>query len=148
MYKRQAHSSVLASGIWFKIPVTEDNIYRIDYSTLKKIGLEFPSNPRIFGNNHGQLSFYNDGSHPDDLEEIAIFTNTGSDGIFNEGDYLLFYGKGTGRWLYDHSSDEFSHQRHYYSDTAFYLSLIHISRPGPVLCSAPMATSKLSLIHI
>lgn len=115
-----AHSSVLASGIWFKIPVTEDNIYRIDYSTLKKIGLEFPSNPRIFGNNHGQLSFYNDGSHPDDLEEIAIFTNTGSDGIFNEGDYLLFYGKGTGRWLYDHSSDEFSHQRHYYSDTAFY----------------------------
>lgn len=81
-----AHSSVLASGIWFKIPVTEDNIYRIDYSTLKKIGLEFPSNPRIFGNNHGQLSFYNDGSHPDDLEEIAIFTNTGSDGIFNEGD--------------------------------------------------------------
>jgi hypothetical protein len=113
-------SSVLSSGKWFKIAVTEDNIYRIDFSRLKQLGMDYPSNPRIFGNNHGQLSYFNDGSGPDDLKEIAIYTFTGSDGIFNEGDYLLFYGKGTNRWIYDNSTGNYNYLRHNYSDTAFY----------------------------
>ena len=100
--------------------MTEDNIYRIDYSRLKQLGLEYPSNPRIFGNNLGQLSYYNDGPRPDDLREIAIYTYTGTDGVFNEGDYLLFYGKGTNRWIYDNTTGDFSYVRHNYSDTAFY----------------------------
>lgn len=113
-------SSVLSSGKWYRISVTEDNIYRVDYSSLRALGLENPSNPKIFSNNTGQLSYYNDGSQSDDLKEIAIFTNNGSDGIFNEGDYLLFYGKGTERWIYDYPTKEFSHQKHNYSDTAYY----------------------------
>ena len=44
----------------------------------------------------------------------------GADGVFNEGDYLLFYGKGTNRWIFDSETGEFSHVRHNYSDTAFY----------------------------
>ena len=44
----------------------------------------------IFGNNSGQLSYYNDAPKPDDLKELQILTVTGSDGVFNEGDYLLF----------------------------------------------------------
>ena len=84
-------SSVLATGEWFRIAITSDGIYRIDYSTLKKLGLADPSNPRIYGNNFGQLSYYNDDPKPDDLKELSIMTNT-ADGILNEGDYLLFYG--------------------------------------------------------
>ena len=34
-----ASSSVLASGKWFRIAVNADGIYRIDYSTLKQLGL-------------------------------------------------------------------------------------------------------------
>jgi hypothetical protein len=113
-------SSVLSSGRWFKIAVTEDGIYRIDFTKLKQLGLENPSYPKIFGNNCGQLSYFNDGTEPDDLREIAIFTNTGSDGIFNEGDYLLFYGKGPNRWFYDYSRRDFNFVRHNYSDTAYY----------------------------
>ncbi len=115
-----APSSVLSTGKWFKIASTEDNIYRIDFSRLKQIGLEYPSNPMIFGNNTGQLSYYNDAPSPDDLREIAIYTITGPDGVFNEGDYLLFYGKGTNRWVFDIETGEFSHMRHNYSDTSFY----------------------------
>jgi hypothetical protein len=48
--------SVLATGQWFKIAVTADGIYRIDYSKLKQLGLSNLSNPRIYGNNFGQLS--------------------------------------------------------------------------------------------
>jgi len=113
-------SSLLASGKWFKIPVTVDGIYRIDYSKLKQLGLIDPSNPKIFANNCGQLSYYNDGTAPDDLREIAVFTSKGNDGIFNEGDYLLFYGQGTGRWIFDCTAKDFSYLRHNYSDTAFY----------------------------
>jgi hypothetical protein len=65
-------NSVLADGQWFKIAVTGDGIYRIDYSKLKQLGLLNPSNPRIFGNNFGQLSYYNNDPKPDDLKEISI----------------------------------------------------------------------------
>jgi hypothetical protein len=122
-------TSSLSKGIWFKIAVTADGIYRIDYSKLKQLGLENPSNPRIYGNNFGQLSYYNDDPKPDDLKELSIFMNKGSDGIFNEGDYLLFYAKSTGKWVFNQTSGVYEHIHHNYSDTAFYF-LTSASIPG------------------
>jgi len=113
-------SSLLKSGKWFKAAIIKDGVYRIDFSKLRQIGLEDPSNPRIFSNNNGQLSYYNNSPSPDDLHEIAISVIRGEDQIFNEGDYILFYGKGTGRWNYDKESGYYYHKRHNYSDTAFY----------------------------
>jgi hypothetical protein len=99
-----AVSSRLSSGRWYKIALTGDGVYRIDFSKLKQLGLTGTSYPRIYGNNNGQLSWYNDGSAPDDLKELAVYLHKGSDGIFNDGDYLLFYGQGTGRWLFNSDS--------------------------------------------
>lgn len=113
-------SSVLSSGKWVKIAVTAEGVYKIEFSKLKEAGIEYPSNPRIYGNNYGQLSYYNHDPKPDDLKEIAIFKATGNDGIFNDGDYLLFYGQGTGRWIPDYEKRTFKFIRHNYSDTAFY----------------------------
>src|SRR5664279_1566939 len=86
---KDSYSSVskLSRGIWFRIAITKDGIYRIDYSKLRQLGLYDPSHPKIFGNNQGQLSYYVDDSKPDDLNEISVQLNKGSDGIFNEGDY-------------------------------------------------------------
>jgi len=100
--------------------VLQDGIYRIDYSKLKQLGLLNASGPRIYANNFGQLSYFNDPPKPDDLKEIAILTVTGADGIFNEGDYLLFFGQGTNRWKFNASTGEYDFIRHNYSDTAFY----------------------------
>jgi hypothetical protein len=127
-----AASSVLSSGKWIKVAITEDGIYRIDYSTLKQRGLEEPSNPRLFSNNTGQLSYYNNGTAPDDLNEAAIWLSKGADGVFNDGDYLLFFGKGTHRWIYDKSTDNYRFLRHNYSDTAFYF-LTSGSEPGKMI---------------
>lgn len=113
-------SSVLSKGVWFKIAITYDGVYRIDYSKLRQPGITDKSNPRIFGNNSGQLSYYNDDPKPDDLKELAIQVNKGSDEVFNDGDYLLFYAKGTGRWNYDKNKNQYYYQHHNYSDTAFY----------------------------
>jgi hypothetical protein len=113
-------SSVLSSGQWFRMSVTEEGIYKIDYVRLKQLGLVNPSNPKIFSNNFGQLSYYNNDPKPDDLKETPLFLETGSDGIFNEGDYLLFYAQGTHRWVFNRASGEYDFIRHNYSDTATY----------------------------
>ncbi|MDO9341151.1 MAG: type IX secretion system sortase PorU [Bacteroidales bacterium] len=128
-------SSVLSSGEWFRIAITIDGIYRIDYSKLRQLGLVNPSNPRIFCNNAGQLSYYNNAPKPDDLKELSVFTYKGSDGIFNEGDYLLFFGKGTSRWIYNETSKEYDFLRHNYSDTAFYF-ITSGSTPGKRVATA------------
>jgi hypothetical protein len=112
--------SILSKGLWFRIAITGDGIYRIDFSKLRQLGLSDPSHPKIFGNNFGQLSYYNDDPKPDDLKEIPIQINKGSDGVFNEGDYLLFYGQSTGRWNYNKSTKKYDYLSHNYSDTAFY----------------------------
>ncbi|HPF02719.1 MAG TPA: type IX secretion system sortase PorU [Bacteroidales bacterium] len=115
-----AASSMLSGGKWFRMAVLRDGIYRIDYSTLQETGLEDPSDPEIFACNKGQLSFYNDGSAPDDLSQIAIYKETGNDGVFNTGDYILFFGQGPDRWKYDPYTQNYIFKKHDYSDTAFY----------------------------
>ncbi len=120
-------SSLLSKGKWFKIAVTGEGIYRIDYSRLRQLGLENPAYPLVFGNNAGQLSYYNDDPKPDDLKELAVFIS-GNDEELEEGEYLLFYAKSTGRWIYNASKKDYSYLRHNYSDTAFYFIT---SGPGP-----------------
>ncbi len=127
-------SSVLGRGTWMKMAVTEPGIYRLDYSKIREIGITNPSTAVIYGNNRGQLSFYNDGSAPDDLKKVAVKAVKGSDGIFNEGDYLLFYAEGTHRWKYDTADSVYRYVRHSYSDTAWYF--ITSEPGGPAMVTA------------
>ncbi|MCE2773395.1 MAG: hypothetical protein LW750_08155, partial [Bacteroidetes bacterium] len=56
-----ATASVLASGTWFKIGVTNTGIHRISKTLLTSIGVDVdnidPRNIRIYGNGQGQLPF-------------------------------------------------------------------------------------------
>ncbi|HQG76382.1 MAG TPA: type IX secretion system sortase PorU [Bacteroidales bacterium] len=113
-------SSVLSKGKWFKIAITETGIYRIDFAVLKQLGLENPAYPRLFGNNSGQLPYYNGIREADDLMEIPVCIEKGNDGLFNDGDYILFFGEATNRWIYDRNQGNYSYLVHNYSDTAFY----------------------------
>ncbi len=129
-----AVSSVLSKGKWFRIAVTEDGIYRLDYSVLNQMGLENPSFPVIYGNNSGQLSYNNDDPGPDDLKELAIHIS-GDDNILNEGEYILFFARGTGRWLYNNDKKNYSYLKHNYSDTAYYF-ISSSSSPGKTIVQA------------
>ncbi|MBP5474070.1 MAG: hypothetical protein J6X92_04855, partial [Bacteroidales bacterium] len=113
-------TSRLSNGQWYKIAIVEEGIYKIDYSDLVYLGLDDPSRPQIFGNNNGQLSYINDNSAKDDLSEIPIYIEKGADGIFDEGDYILFYGQSTNRWIFDYNNNRYEYLKHDYSDTAFY----------------------------
>ncbi len=113
-------SSALSSGLWYKAKITKDGIYRIDFEDLAGIGLNAGNEVAVYSNNFGLLSYYNDDSAPDDLLKTTVYVNRGQDGIFNNGDYILFYGRSTHRWIYDPTANDYYFKRHYYSDTAVY----------------------------
>lgn len=119
-----ASSSVLSSGSWFKFSVTADGVYRLTYSDLKSAGVPVssinPKNIRIYGNGGGMLPESNDSARIDDLIENAIYVSGQDDGVFNEGDYLLFYATGPDRWKFSKTDNVFHHIRNIYADEACY----------------------------
>lgn len=119
-----ATNSVLASGNWYRIAVTADGIYKLDYNFLNQLGMNVgsinPNNIRIYGNGGGQLPAANATPRIDDLGEIAIEVSGGGDNQFNQGDYILFYGQGQVRWNYSNGQQRFIHTTNNYSDTTYY----------------------------
>ncbi|TFH38408.1 MAG: hypothetical protein E4G95_03645, partial [Bacteroidia bacterium] len=113
-----AASSTLKQGRWLKVKIAGQGIVRVNFTDLAQLSLN-GTDPVVYGNNSGLLSFYNDDTAPDDLERVAIKLVKGADGVFNQGDYLLFYSDGTHRWDND-GSGNYNFRRHYYSDTAVY----------------------------
>ena len=118
-------SSVLASGKWYKIGVTQNGVYKLDKAFLKSLGLELagvdPKNIRIYGNGGKLIPEKNSIFRYDDLQENAIEVFGENDGSFDNNDYILFYGQSTDYWKNDQNSViPFEHQMHYFSDTSFY----------------------------
>jgi hypothetical protein len=116
-------SSVLASGNWFKISVTEDGLYKVDVAFLNALGITGniqSSQIKVFGNGGGMLQEANASAPIDDLEENAIWVEDGADGSLNGSDYILFYAKGPNHWLKDSANKKFIHRKNIFSDKAFY----------------------------
>ncbi|HET6245981.1 MAG: type IX secretion system sortase PorU [Bacteroidetes bacterium] len=122
--------SVLSTDEWFKIGVTKDGIYKMDYNFIKNMGLNpdeiDPRNLKIYGNGGGMIPFANNKARIDDIIQNSIFVNGESDGKFDSTDYILFYGQDPNRWTLN--TDIFVHHLNLYSDTTFYF--ISVS-PGP-----------------
>lgn len=117
MYNNQ---SVLSSGNWTKIGIEKDGIYKISYNQLIDFGFSDPSNIAVFGNHTGVLPVSNSAPADDDLYQNDIYFEKGSDGIFNAGDYILFYASGPHRWEWDEASNTFSRVAHPYSELNYY----------------------------
>ncbi|HNW77033.1 MAG TPA: type IX secretion system sortase PorU, partial [Bacteroidales bacterium] len=79
-----------------------------------------PRHIRIFSNGGGMLPEANSAGREDDLKENAIFVSGEADGVFNQGDYILFYGESPDRWVYDSQKYTFSHVKNIYSDKTYY----------------------------
>lgn len=92
-------SSVLANGQWVKFEAPEEGIYKIDKATLETFGFDLSSvDPRtikIYNNGGKKLSEKVNDPRPVDLVENAIMVIGENDGHFDDGDYILFYGRGT-----------------------------------------------------
>jgi len=120
-------SSVMASGEWYKITVEQDGIYRITYSELVSLGVTDPANVRIYGSGGAMLPETADQNSKNDLQEIPIWMQTKNDGVFQNGDYILFYGQGPAIWKYNHEKQEFEHSLHLWDNLSYYFIT---SKPG------------------
>lgn len=111
--------SVLASGTWVKVAVKETGIFKITYDDILGMGLD-PQKIRVFGNGGKMLGVkFADREH-DDLVENAVWYQMGSDGVFNSGDFLLFYAQGPNTWKYNETSGLYEHNQHKFDTKAFY----------------------------
>ncbi len=128
-----ASSSVLATGDWYKIGITQTGVCKIDYNYLKTIGIDVdiidPRNIKLYGNGGGMLAYANSTPRFDDLQENSIWVSGETDGHFDSGDYVLFYGTNQNPWSYNSTTREFNHQINYYSDTTYYFINV-ASNPG------------------
>lgn len=121
-----ADNSELSEGTWYKVAVGEDGVYRMDYNFLQELGVDVdnlnPQNLNLYGNGGNMLPFANDVFRYDDLQKNAIVVEDGGDETFDQGDYILFYGKGPHSWYLDDSDDIplYRHTHHVYSDSAYY----------------------------
>lgn len=118
-------SSVLASGKWYRIGVTKEGVFKMDKSFLASLGIDVttldPRTIRVYGNGGKLMPEKNSVFKYDDLRENAIYVSGENDGVFNNADYVLFYGQSTDIWKHQTGSImPFDHQMHYFSDTSFY----------------------------
>ncbi|MDR2621145.1 MAG: type IX secretion system sortase PorU [Dysgonamonadaceae bacterium] len=114
-----AKASVLSSGNWYQMKVDSNGVYKLTYDEIKKY-INDPSKVKIYG--YGGWILNEDFKKPyiDDLPEVSVYINKGSDGVFNSGDYLLFYGRGTVKWSYNSKNDAFEHENNPYSTYGSY----------------------------
>ncbi|MEX1189500.1 MAG: type IX secretion system sortase PorU [Bacteroidia bacterium] len=121
--KSTTTQSILNSGDWVKIGVTNSGVYKISRDLLASYGVNVSGNPRnirVFGNGGTMVPERNNSFYPDDLAENAIYIEGESDGSFDASDYILFYAQGPVDWNYDNITGVFKHTKNLYADTAWY----------------------------
>jgi hypothetical protein len=118
-----ANSSVLSSGNWYKIGITQTGIHKLSKSFLNSMGINTnnldPTKLRVFGNGGKMLPEKNGDFRHDDLIENAIKVVLTNDGSF---DYALFYATGTTELVKTNAANglKFRFLKSLYSDTSFY----------------------------
>lgn len=115
-----SQNSILSSGEWYKIGVTQTGIYSIDLAFLNSLGLNVaeinPQNIRVYGNIAGVLE---EGSTTiDDLQELSIQIMGENDQSFDSDDKILFFGQAPDLWKY--AENTFNFHKNIYSDTTYY----------------------------
>ncbi|MBN1159098.1 MAG: type IX secretion system sortase PorU [Bacteroidales bacterium] len=121
-------NSVLHNGRWYKIRVARDAIYKLTYEDISAMGFSDPENVRIYGNGGTMLPLMNNESRIHDLAENAVYMYKGTDEVFSQGDFILFYGRGPVTWIYNPVSGMFEHEKHLFSNASYYFVT---TGPGP-----------------
>lgn len=125
MSKSFATESVLRNGTgdWYKISVDKDGVYKINKAFLESLGVDVatlnPQSINIYGNGDGKLPELNSVYRTDDLALNSIYVEGESDGVFDDDDFILFYGWGPDRW-YGTANGGFIQDKNIYSNVANY----------------------------
>jgi hypothetical protein len=120
----QIKSSVLASGAWYRLTVNEDGIYRLTAQYLTNSGINLaginPQTIKIYGNGGTEIPEDVSAPRAGDLVENAIYVEGESDGKFDSGDFVVFYGRSPRGWAYDAPSKTLQHYINHYTEANYY----------------------------
>ncbi len=122
-----ATQSVLSTGNFYKIAITQTGIYKLTYNDLKALGMSMPvktDHIALYGHG-GYMLPQNTGEEIyNDLQEVSIYTiDKNNNGTFDNEDYVLFYGVGVTQWepyaidpicQYKHNMNIYSRQAYYF----------------------------------
>ena len=116
-----AAPSVLSSGDWVRFAVVEEGIYRITYQEIADLGL-VPETVALYGTTGEALQETPGPAEGETLREIPVWAETGADGVFGPGDYILFYGQGPMNRTFTESAG-YGHSLHPYDTrNCYYLT--------------------------
>ncbi len=137
------------TGNWYKIPVESEGVYRITGSFLKENGIEISqiqvNTIQMFNYGGWRLPWSVSKPRPTDLNEIAIeVIDQDNDGILDEADEILFYGRGVLGWRYDTAAGKWESYLHPYSTKNYYLFTFN-ARPGKRIASRPSLREPTAL---
>ena len=102
--------SVLNSGHWVKIRVSESGVCRMSFDELRAAGIE-PTQVRVFGYGGAMLNQNFAKPKIDDLPQVPVFVGA---------NYVLFYVQGPISWTYDTAKGRFIHTKNTYSNYGYY----------------------------
>ena len=118
----------MSDGDWYRIPVTEDGMYKITRTVLADAGINTSGLSidavRLYNNGGHYLSYRVNGTHynPPYTMEIPRFVHDANGNtIFDDGDYILFYGKNVNGWFYSEEAQDFRFHQHPYATANYYL---------------------------
>ncbi len=118
------NNAVLSSGDWIKVGITESGIYKIEASSLQKLGWKIgtikPTSLKIYGNGGSMLPQANKVARPADLLENAVLMIGEEDGVLDSKDALYFYAEGPHVVQFDSIATRLFHQNNVYTDTSYY----------------------------
>lgn len=117
-----AEHSVLQQGNWVKIAVAQSGVHKLTYQDLTAMGIQQPEKVKVFGYGGTALTEHltSTARIADDLPEVPIYMEKGSDGVFGKDDYILFYAQGPTAVTYDAQKQTYQLQQHPYSQLAYY----------------------------
>lgn len=145
---RTSTNSVLSAGKWHKYAVIKEGIYKLDYDKMKEDGIAVSeisslNDIKIHSTGGNMLPYSNAVSNTDDLPEISVKRVDNGNGIFDKGDYLLFYADDAIKWTYDDINNIFKHQINYFSDTVFYFVTYNIESPKDIVAQTTSNNSNI-----
>lgn len=79
-----------------------------------------PRKIKVYGNGAGMLPQPNNVARVSDLAENAIYVQGESDGVFNSGDYILFYAQGPDKSFLNQTKGIFFYEKNLYADKNYY----------------------------
>ncbi len=149
-----ANNSVLGTGVWYKIGVTQNGVYKLTKAFLTSLGIDVanidPRNVKIYGNSGKLLPEKNSSFRYDDLQENTIEVIGENDGVFDANDYVLFYGQATNSWKRGNAIGiPYENQKHFFSDTSFYFITADLGLGKRVLTQANLTATpnKITSTH-